>query len=84
MGVEEGWKDPAGIKVRPIEGLHGIDFLAHGLVVKDATYVFSHLIEKLSQVGYDNNNLVAAPVRSSFLFLSYNFLSTIGEFHPQN
>lgn len=51
------------IKVRPVDGLHGIDFLSEDMLVRDATSVFSHLIAHLSTLGYDNKSLYAATVR---------------------
>eukprot|EP01117_Protostelium_nocturnum_P011179 TRINITY_DN4058_c0_g1_i2.p1 TRINITY_DN4058_c0_g1~~TRINITY_DN4058_c0_g1_i2.p1 ORF type:complete len:642 (-),score=192.45 TRINITY_DN4058_c0_g1_i2:22-1947(-) len=52
--------DPAGIKVRAVEGLHGVDFLSEDLLVKDATSVFSALIANLAMHGYNNSSLTAA------------------------
>ncbi|PRP78239.1 hypothetical protein PROFUN_13849 [Planoprotostelium fungivorum] len=64
--LEDGWRDPprelteVDIKVRPVEGLHGIDFLSQDMLVKDATVVFSSLISHLSTIGYDSRSLYAA------------------------
>uniref|UniRef100_A0A7S4K8A7 Phospholipid:diacylglycerol acyltransferase n=1 Tax=Paramoeba aestuarina TaxID=180227 RepID=A0A7S4K8A7_9EUKA len=56
----DGWSDPPGIKVRAVEGLHGIDYLAESAVAKKSSYVFGHVINALIDVGYDNINLQAA------------------------
>ncbi|PRP87710.1 hypothetical protein PROFUN_02410 [Planoprotostelium fungivorum] len=49
-----------GIKVRAVEGLHGIDFLSEDLLVRGATCVFSDLINNLTMHGYDSNSLSAS------------------------
>jgi len=52
--------DPPGVKVRAVNGLHGIDYLAESSIAKKASYVFGHVINALIDVGYDYNNLEAA------------------------
>ena len=56
----DGWSDPEGIKIRPIPGLHGTDFLVDNALAKSASYVNGHIIEQLGHVGYDSGNLDAA------------------------
>ena len=34
MTQSDGYSDPPGVKVRPVEGLHGIDFLAETAIAK--------------------------------------------------
>eukprot|EP00211_Chloroparvula_japonica_P000658 CAMPEP_0119157688 /NCGR_PEP_ID=MMETSP1310-20130426/52882_1 /TAXON_ID=464262 /ORGANISM="Genus nov. species nov., Strain RCC2339" /LENGTH=1683 /DNA_ID=CAMNT_0007150307 /DNA_START=39 /DNA_END=5090 /DNA_ORIENTATION=+ len=61
MPAPDGWSDPPGIKIRPVEGLHAIDYLAESPLAKKASYVFGHVINTLIDVGYDTHNLQAAP-----------------------
>jgi hypothetical protein len=57
----DGVSDPPGIKVRPVEGLHAIDYLATWSMAKAPSYVFAHLIDTLTSVGYDLSSLAACP-----------------------
>lgn len=57
----DGYSDPPGIKIRPVEGLHGIDYLDEGMFVESATYMFGYVIHNLADVGYiGGKNLFAA------------------------
>jgi phospholipid:diacylglycerol acyltransferase len=44
--------DPPGIKLRAAKALEAVDYFVPGY------WVFSKLIQSLSDIGYDNNNLV--------------------------
>jgi ankyrin repeat protein/pimeloyl-ACP methyl ester carboxylesterase len=57
----DGFSDPPGIKVRAVQGLHGIDYLATVSMARTASYVFAYLIRTLLEVGYDDSTLDAAP-----------------------
>jgi hypothetical protein len=46
--------DPPGIKLRAAKALEAVDYFVPGY------WVFSKLIQSLSDIGYDNNNLVGA------------------------
>eukprot|EP01126_Amoeba_proteus_P043261 TRINITY_DN4740_c0_g1_i4.p1 TRINITY_DN4740_c0_g1~~TRINITY_DN4740_c0_g1_i4.p1 ORF type:complete len:461 (+),score=93.90 TRINITY_DN4740_c0_g1_i4:971-2353(+) len=46
--------DKEGIKLRPVETSHGIDYLFPGY------WVWAKLIENLAKIGYDSNSLFAA------------------------
>eukprot|EP00211_Chloroparvula_japonica_P003813 CAMPEP_0119135150 /NCGR_PEP_ID=MMETSP1310-20130426/18732_1 /TAXON_ID=464262 /ORGANISM="Genus nov. species nov., Strain RCC2339" /LENGTH=730 /DNA_ID=CAMNT_0007126009 /DNA_START=45 /DNA_END=2237 /DNA_ORIENTATION=+ len=59
--AEDGFSDPPGIRVRPVPGLHGCDFLGEGKFDKKPSYVLGFLIEALCNFGYDTNNLTAMP-----------------------
>ena len=41
----DGYSDPPGIRVRPVQGLHGIDYLASSPLAKAPSYVFGHVIK---------------------------------------
>lgn len=45
--------DPPGIKLRAAKALEAVDYFVPGY------WVFSKLIQSLSDIGYDNNNLVS-------------------------
>ena len=70
MTAADGFSDPPGIKVRPVTGLHGIDFLAESALAKKPSYVFGYVIQQLIDVGYDTTNLDAFPVPFFFLLFS--------------
>ena len=56
--------DPPGIKVRPILGLEGVDYLTPGFVTGAISYVFGPVIEMLKEKGYNSGgktNLMASP-----------------------
>lgn len=54
--------DPDGIKVRPMSGLRGVDYLLPGALTNFMSYVFGPVINALTKVGYtDGKNLDAAP-----------------------
>ena len=38
--------------MRPVPGLHGIDFLAQNAVAKAQSYVFAHVVRALIDFGY--------------------------------
>ena len=57
--------DPVGIKLRPIETIHGIMYLDPGAITNALSYVFGPLVETLWDIGYTDTNLRAAPVRGS-------------------
>jgi len=57
----DGVSDPPGIKVRPVDGLSGCDYLSDSPLAKKATYVFGHVIQTLADAGYDAMSLDAAP-----------------------
>lgn len=46
--------DPAGIRIRPAQGLEAADFLLPGF------WVWARIIENLAELGYDHNNLMMA------------------------
>eukprot|EP01119_Soliformovum_irregulare_P003200 TRINITY_DN1353_c0_g1_i2.p1 TRINITY_DN1353_c0_g1~~TRINITY_DN1353_c0_g1_i2.p1 ORF type:complete len:685 (-),score=160.67 TRINITY_DN1353_c0_g1_i2:31-1869(-) len=50
----DGRSDPKGIKVRPIEGLSGVDYVDTNF--KGLSYVFGPIIRQLIDVGYVNNS----------------------------
>ncbi|PJF18753.1 Lecithin:cholesterol/phospholipid:diacylglycerol acyltransferase-like protein [Paramicrosporidium saccamoebae] len=47
--------DPDNIKLRPAQGLEAADFILPGF------WVWAPIIENLSEIGYDHNNLIMAP-----------------------
>eukprot|EP01048_Picozoa_sp_COSAG05_P002271 COSAG05_NODE_89_length_20177_cov_197.003586_5_plen_1527_part_00 len=54
--------DPAGIEVRNVEGLAGVDYLeASNRVLAATTWVFGKTIEYLKKRGYSEHNLKAVP-----------------------
>jgi Lecithin:cholesterol acyltransferase len=57
--------ESVGIKVRPIEGLEGVDYLSPGALTNHVSYVFGPVIKALEDAGYNSNpskpNLAAAP-----------------------
>lgn len=61
MPLDDGWSDPPGIKVRAVEGLHGVDTLIGHGIGKSSSYVQSKVIRNLKALGYDSRNLLAAP-----------------------
>lgn len=50
-----------GIKVRPLDGLSGVDYLAPGAVNHWFSFVFGPVIRVLEGVGYTKENMAAAP-----------------------
>ena len=50
-----------GIQVRPISGLHGVDYLSPGALTSHLSYVFGPVIVALKGAGYTDDNLDAAP-----------------------
>lgn len=42
---DDGMTDPVGIKLRPIETIHGIMYLDPGAITNALSYVFGPLIE---------------------------------------
>jgi hypothetical protein len=53
--------DPNGVKIRPISGLVGVDYLAPGIFTSHVSYVFGPVIQALQEVGYKEGvNLQAA------------------------
>jgi hypothetical protein len=57
----DGVSDPPNIKVRAVQGLHAIDYLATVSVARAPSYVFAHMIQMLFDVGYDDGWLDACP-----------------------
>ena len=49
------------IKVRPISGLNGVDYLTPGALTNHLSYVFGPVIRALQEAGYTDANLDAAP-----------------------
>ncbi|KXS21833.1 hypothetical protein M427DRAFT_151099 [Gonapodya prolifera JEL478] len=49
------------IRVEPIEGLDGVNFLQPGALTATATYVFAPVIAELRNLGYTEKNLAGAP-----------------------
>jgi len=52
---------PAGIVVRPLEGLAGIDYLSPGAVTSWFSFVFGPVIRVLRGCGYTDENMQASP-----------------------
>jgi hypothetical protein len=50
-----------GVKVRPINGLAGVDYLTPGALTEHLSYVFGPVINALQAAGYSNTMLDAAP-----------------------
>lgn len=44
---KDGMTDPVGIKLRPIETIHGIMYLDPGAITNALSYVFGPLVETL-------------------------------------
>jgi hypothetical protein len=66
--VVSGTECGVGVKVRPIEGIRGVDYLDSTAATKQVSYVFGPLIRNLADVGYENSkNLIAAPVCMKFI-----------------
>lgn len=89
----DGYSDPPGIKVRPVDGLGGCDYLSDSPLAKKATYVFGHVIQTLADAGYDAMSLDAAPVchippstacEVRLVGLTDAVHSTTGEFPPRS
>jgi len=57
----DGFSDPPGIRVRPVEGIHACDYLSTNPLTKKPTYVMAYVIRNLMDAGWDLNNLAAAP-----------------------
>lgn len=57
--AEDGFSDPPGIRVRPVTGLHGCDYLSDQPLVKAKSYVMGFLINALCDIGYESKNLEA-------------------------
>ena len=57
----DGVSDPPGIKVRPMVGLEGIDYLKPGYITGLFSYVFGPVINQLKEIGYTDKNMLAAP-----------------------
>uniref|UniRef100_A0A061RJR3 Lecithin:cholesterol acyltransferase n=1 Tax=Tetraselmis sp. GSL018 TaxID=582737 RepID=A0A061RJR3_9CHLO len=61
---EDHWRDPPGIRTRPVEdcwGLEGVQYLAEGAGAS-FTWVFAHVVRGLEIVGYKaGKDLFAAP-----------------------
>jgi len=58
---KDGVTDPVGIKLRPIETIHGIMYLDPGAITNALSYVFGPLVESLWDLGYDDTSLRAGP-----------------------
>eukprot|EP01117_Protostelium_nocturnum_P019541 TRINITY_DN8496_c0_g1_i1.p1 TRINITY_DN8496_c0_g1~~TRINITY_DN8496_c0_g1_i1.p1 ORF type:complete len:1132 (-),score=279.50 TRINITY_DN8496_c0_g1_i1:39-3434(-) len=62
LSLEDGYSDPVGVKVRPIAGKEGIDYLDPDSALSNATYVMGPLFDMLEDLGYSyGHNLLAAP-----------------------
>lgn len=61
LTAPDGFSDPPGIKLRPVQGLAAIDYLASHPLARKASYVFGHVLHELAMVGYTPKNLDAAP-----------------------
>jgi len=48
------------VKVRPISGLNGVDYLTPGALTNHLSYVFGPVIRALQEAGYTDNDLQAA------------------------
>jgi len=56
------WLYKKGIKVRPLEGIAGVDYLAPGSTITESiSFVFGPVVRILKGVGYTDDNMVAAP-----------------------
>lgn len=71
LGVD-GVTDPPGIKLRPIETIHGIMYLDPGAITNALSYVFGPLVETL-WVGQDSS-LFSAGYYHSGLLGTFNLL----------
>jgi hypothetical protein len=51
-----GWEDPPGVRVRPIEsnfGLDAVEYLVHGMIGHQMSWVFAGIVQQLRAVGYE-------------------------------
>lgn len=55
---EDGYSDPIGISLRPVEGYKGVSYLSEGLF-ESYSYVMGPLIDNLRDLGYGEHNLTA-------------------------
>lgn len=63
------WREPSrsdligtGIKLRAPEGIDAIDYLSRSKPFKSHSTVFGTVISNLEDLGYNDTNMVAAPV----------------------
>eukprot|EP01114_Cavostelium_apophysatum_P015964 TRINITY_DN4462_c0_g1_i4.p1 TRINITY_DN4462_c0_g1~~TRINITY_DN4462_c0_g1_i4.p1 ORF type:complete len:1068 (-),score=202.61 TRINITY_DN4462_c0_g1_i4:276-3479(-) len=56
---EDGFSDPKGVKVRTVKGKEGVSYMDDGF--KGLSYVMGPLIDELHNLGYTDENLIAAP-----------------------
>ena len=65
LSLVDGYKDPEGIRVRPVttnSGLDGCDFISKSPLLRSITYIYGPLIKSLEEFGYTaGSNLSAAP-----------------------
>lgn len=63
LDMKDFKSDPPGLKVRPIPGLEGVDYLTPGAITSHISYVFGPIIKALKRKGYNSNgnvNLMAS------------------------
>jgi len=63
LDMKDFESDPPGVKVRPIPGLEGVDYLTPGAITSHISYVFGPIIKALKRKGYNSNgnvNLMAS------------------------
>lgn len=59
---DDGFSDPPGIRVRPMEGLEAVSCLSSGnRLTSGLTTIFKDLIQNLLDLGYDRKSIAAAP-----------------------
>lgn len=65
LNVNDLKTEPTGIKIRPIDGLEGVDYLSPGALTNHVSYVFGPVITALQAAGYNADptkpNLAASP-----------------------
>eukprot|EP00529_Nitzschia_sp_RCC80_P014051 CAMPEP_0113478794 /NCGR_PEP_ID=MMETSP0014_2-20120614/20950_1 /TAXON_ID=2857 /ORGANISM="Nitzschia sp." /LENGTH=746 /DNA_ID=CAMNT_0000372017 /DNA_START=517 /DNA_END=2757 /DNA_ORIENTATION=- /assembly_acc=CAM_ASM_000159 len=65
LNVKDMTAEPAGVKIRPISGLEGVNYLSPGALTNHVSYVFGPVIDALQEAGYNSNpdklNLAASP-----------------------
>lgn len=73
--LNEDCSDPEGIRVRPPQGLHSVDYLVEGLgtMAKDASYVYGHVIRAFMAAGYTPKKLAAFSVLQLPLIRSHGY-----------
>uniref|UniRef100_A0A7S4MD71 Lecithin:cholesterol acyltransferase n=1 Tax=Vannella robusta TaxID=1487602 RepID=A0A7S4MD71_9EUKA len=60
--ADDGYSDPPGVRVRPMEGLEAVASLSPvNRLTTGITTIFGELIKNLLDIGYDRKNIAAAP-----------------------